>query len=64
MFKKNKSLEEVLVEINNEIEQKASLELLKEKLFVKKYLLEGMPEENQDLEELFIIDSEIEKIEL
>jgi hypothetical protein len=37
---------------------------LKEKLFVKKYLLEGMPEENQDLEELFLIDSEIEKIEL
>ena len=64
LLKQNKNLEEVLVEINDEIVQKASLELIKEKLFVKKYLLEGQPEENQELEELFIIDSEIERIEL
>lgn len=48
LLKQNKNLEEVLVEINDEIIQKASLELIKEKLFVKKYLLEGLPEENQE----------------
>jgi hypothetical protein len=33
-------------------------------LFVKKYLIEGQPEEIQDKQELFIIDSEIEKIDM
>ena len=36
-----KLLEEVQKEIDEEINHKASLQLLKEKIFVKKYMIEG-----------------------
>lgn len=57
-----------LTEVENEIEQesnhKASLQLLKEKMLVKKYVIEGQPDEDQDLEALDDVDVEIEKINL
>ena len=55
---------EVEDEIDEESNHKASLQLLKEKMLVKKYVIEGQPDEEQDLEALDDIDVEIEKINL
>lgn len=60
----SEKLEEVKKDIESESNHKASLQLLKEKLLVKKYLIEGLPEVDQDMEELFKIDNELRKIEL
>ena len=57
-------LNEVEEEIEQESNHKASLQLLKEKMLVKKYVIEGQPDEAQDLEALDDIDVEIEKINL
>lgn len=43
---------------------KASVQLFKDKLLVKKYLIEGKAEEEQDQEELFKLDREFEKVEM
>jgi hypothetical protein len=42
----NQKLEEVNSEIESESNHKASLCLLKEKLLVKKYMMEGQPEKD------------------
>ena len=60
----HKSLKDVYDEIDEEINHKASLQLIKDKLLVKKYMIEGRPEGEQDLEELFNIDREFERIDL
>lgn len=49
-------LQKVEAEIDEEVNHKASLQLFKDKLLVKKYLIEGMPEDDQDQEALFKID--------
>lgn len=58
------SLEKVQVEIDEEVSHKASVQLVKDKLLVKKYLIEGQTEEDQDEEELFKLDREFEKVEM
>lgn len=58
------SLENVQVEIDEEVSHKASVQLVKDKLLVKKYLIEGQTEEDQDEEELFKLDREFEKVEM
>lgn len=60
----NAKLMEISSDIESESNHKASLQLLKEKLLVKKYVIEGKPEHEQDMEELFNIDNEIRKIDL
>jgi len=40
------------------------VQLFKDKLLVKKYLIEGKAEEEQDQEELFKLDREFEKVEM
>ena len=60
----SEKLREVEDEIDEESNHKASLQLLKEKMLVKKYVIEGQPDEEQDLEALDDIDVEIEKINL
>ena len=40
------------------------MQLFKDKLLVKKYLIEGKAEEEQDQEELFKLDREFEKVEM
>ena len=42
--KQNSKMAEVSAEIEAEMSHKASLRLLKEKLLVKKYFIEGQPE--------------------
>lgn len=60
----SQKLEEVKRDIESESNHKAGLQLLKEKLLVKKYVIEGKPEAEQDMEELFKIDNELRKIDL
>lgn len=60
----NTKLETVNQDIEAELNHKASLQLLKEKILVKKYLIEGQPEQNQDIEELFALDNDLRKTEL
>ena len=50
--------------MEDECEQKAQLALTLDKLMVQKYMIEGMPEDQQDQEDLFKIDQQIEKVEL
>lgn len=57
------SLEEVQEEIEQEVNHKASLHVLKEKLYCKKYNIEGQPIDQQDQEEIFNVDQELEKLE-
>ena len=59
-----KLLNEVQYEIDQELNHKASLSLLKEKILVKKYMIEGQPEDQQDKQQLFDNDHELEKIEM
>ena len=59
-----KLLNEVQYEIDQEMNHKASLSLLKEKILVKKYMIEGQPEDQQDKQQLFDNDHELEKIEM
>lgn len=42
--------------MEDECEQKAQLALTLDKLMVQKYMIEGMPEDQQDQEDLFKID--------
>lgn len=57
-------LEKVQADIDEEVNHKASVQLFKDKLLVKKYLIEGRTEEEQDQEELFKLDREFEKVEM
>lgn len=50
--------------MEDECEQKAQLALTLDKLMVQKYMIEGMPEDQQDQEDLFKIDQQIKKVEL
>ena len=44
------------MEIELELNHKASLQLLKDKLLVKKYMIEGRPDDEQDEEQLFELE--------
>ena len=57
-------LEEINEEIDQECTRKASLQLYKEKLLVRKYQIEGMPELEQDIVTLSKIDFDLQQTEL